>query len=136
MQALKAALDQIESAHATFLASIASVQALQTNCITEFELTANDVLISINKTTADAHSAFLASAEVAKSNDELASRAYDMRSASLTAFEEDFKQTMALEQVVPTTTFNYVDTQHAFSNLCNSIQLQKVDSMYADAIQV
>jgi hypothetical protein len=101
MQALKTAVDQFETAHTTFLASVSCVQALQSSYMTEYESAASDILGSMKMATADAHSAFVSSAEAAKSHSELTSRAYDMQNTALKAFEDDFKRNMALEQVFP-----------------------------------
>eukprot|EP00884_Botryococcus_braunii_P002389 jgi/Botrbrau1/12150/Bobra.0186s0062.2 len=97
-EALKAAVDQFETAHTTFLASVSCVQALQSSYMTEYESAASDILGSMKMATADAHSAFVSSAEAAKSHSELTSRAYDMQNTALKSFEDDFKRNMALEQ--------------------------------------
>lgn len=105
LQALKAAVDEIEGAHATFLASCSSLRQLQDSCSTSFQRAAAEIHDKIRMATADAYAAFLASAEQAKSYDEQTNRAFETQTAAMNNFEADFRQRLAVDQVYLLPTF-------------------------------
>lgn len=92
-------MDDIEGAHATFLASTSSLRQLQDSCNLAFQRAAAEIHEQIKMATADAHAALLASAEQAKSYEEQTSRAFETQSSEMKAFEADFRQKLAEDQV-------------------------------------